>query len=836
MRVMTIRSVCSGCRAAYQLPDNLAGKKVKCRHCGQVFLAAATPGPTPPEAAAEAGARPHAPAAPTRQPAPRPQPEERVAEQEVPERPPAATPRRRSVPPPEEDDASDVPAEVMDREERPRRARRRAPVEEEDGDEERPRRKKGGVSLLTVFAGTLALLVIVAAVGLGAYFMFEYKPASQGNPQQPPNVPPFAFRPPDESPLMERQANLDAYFRTPEEPPLHGLEFTEPPPASEPGPGNGKAPRPSRNTTGQLTPEVLQRIKDATVYLRVKLHEGEAEGSGFFCGGPGLVLTNAHVVGMLTPGAPEPASIRVVRNKGEKEESSFPAKLVALDRDADLALLSVQKEGMPEPLVVKSAQDLQETQPVYVAGFPLGEVPGKSITINKYELSSLKKEKGVLDKLQVHGDMLPGNSGGPLLDADGDVVGVCVAILRNTRINFAIPGDKVLRLLNGRLAELNLGSPTQAEGGLQVPVTMRLADPLGRVSQAALDFWVGKPGPARPGSWTAPEPQPGDGTRQTLALVVKEQVGHAELPLPPLPPGQAYWVQPNLVNRNGTRVWLSAQVYQPTPPVERKPARLAFQPAAETPLLLERWSALQFTDPFGHDHHALVTTETRLTDAARGRQGNDRTLSRQFTGYKEGLSVDGETRVTKRLQNIGPNLQFVASNPVVDAQGTTKSDEIDLKIKNAPPQAKFDLMEFREQMRKVLAGLEVPLPGEEVQPGQTWKARRSLPIDATWKQLQLLPPEVWGTAEPELDVTYTYTGLRTVNGAEQAVIHLEGQAASQGPTGGTGGRLSGTAVVDLATGQVVEEEVTTQATLELAVAGSTVVKVHGTILTRLRKE
>src|SRR5262249_12939174 len=178
-----------------------------------------------------------------------------------------------------------------------------------------------------------------------------------------------------------------------EELPLKGLEFTEPPGGGAAGP-DGDAPKGTRNTTGQLTPEVLQRIKEATVYLQVNMSQGEGAGSGFFVGEPGTILTNAHLVGMLQPTAAEPTSIRVVRNKGEQNETSFPAKVVAVDHEVDLAVLSVPKEGMPEPLVVKSAQHLQETQPVYVAGFPLAEVPGKSITINKYELSSLQKENG----------------------------------------------------------------------------------------------------------------------------------------------------------------------------------------------------------------------------------------------------------------------------------------------------------------------------------------------------------------------------------------------------------------------------------------------------------
>jgi hypothetical protein len=573
--------------------------------------------------------------------------------------------------------------------------------------------------------------------------------------------------------------------------------------------------------------------------LRVKSSQGESEGSGFFVGEPGLVLTNAHVIGMLAVNAPEPTSVKVVRNKGEKNETSFPAQVLAVDHEVDLAVLSVPKEGMPEPLVVKSAEHLQETQPVYVAGFPLGEVPGKSITINKYELSSLKKEKGVLEKLQVHGDMLPGNSGGPVLDADGEVIGVCVSILRNTRINFAIPGDKVCGFLNGRLAELTLETPARIEGRLQAPVTMKLVDPLGRVRRAELDLWTGKPGPGRPGSRTAPEPQPEDGPRQTLSLPLQQQAGRGELPLPPLPPGQAYWLQPSLINQAGNRVWLSAQVYQAPPPVERKPAKLLLKPAAEWPLVLERWSVLQLPDATGREHRVLLGLETRVTDAAKGGQGTGLTLGRRFAGFKEGVSVDGEVRMTRRMQHLGPNMPFLATTRVVDGQGVVIRDEVDSNLlQTAPIQSRRDLNAYGEEMDKFLQGLEVALPGRQVQPGETWKTRRPMPFDTTWRLLSGVQVPLWATVESDpVEITYTYAGLRTANGVEQAVLNLKGQSVQPaGRLPGSGGWLSGTAVVDLATGQTVEEELTVQATASLNVLNGGAIRAHGTLVARLRRE
>jgi predicted Zn finger-like uncharacterized protein len=694
------------------------------------------------------------------------------------------------------------------------------------------RRPKGELSPLMIFAATFALLVILVAGGLGAYFLFGRSPPpkQEGPPEAGPLFPPGV----DENPLIERQAHLEAYFRAPEEPPVSRLEFTEPPWAAPDGP----APEPVANPTGQLAPAVLQKIKESTVYLRVQMNQGAAEGSGFLAGAPGFVVTNAHVVGMLGRSAPPPASVQVVRNKGEKNEITLAAQLVAVDPDADLALLSVPREGLPAPLTVKSAERLRETQPVYVAGFPLGELPGKNVSINKYDLSSLKKENGVLEKLQVHGDMLPGNSGGPVLDAEGDVVGVCVSILVNTRINFAIPGDKVLRFLDGHLAELTLETPVRADSGLRVPVAVRVIDPLGRVARAAVECWVAKPGPARPGSRTPPTPQPGDGPRQELALALQQQAGRGELALPPLPAGQAYWLRPSLVSRSGARVWLSAQVYRPPEPVERKPARLVWQPPDERKLVLERWSVLQYTDAHGHDHRGLLTGEVRLTDTARGKQGADLALYRQFTGLKEGVSIDGQVYMPGRLEYVPANLQLLADTLLLDAQGTTRRYDIDVKLRDATPAAKVHLAALEQDVERFLQGLEVPLPGKEVRPGETWSASRPLPIDGTWKELEVVPAQAWMTAENEsLEVTYTYEGVRSANGAERAVIRLRGQAAPRPGGGrGAGALVSGTALVDVATGQVVEEEVTAPSHVELVFLNMLAAKAQGTVAARLRRE
>src|SRR5207249_3424636 len=150
--------------------------------------------------------------------------------------------------------------------------------------------------------------------------------------------------------------------------------------------------------------DIVERIKAATVFLRVLLPDGNlAQGSGFFGGERNLILTNAHVVGMLRPGSNRPKSIEAVRNKGTAHEKKFDAELIGLDRGWDLAVLRIQGGDAPPPLEIKSAGSLRETQRVWVAGFPLGERPGNEITVNESSVSSLRRDdSGNLTRVQVN--------------------------------------------------------------------------------------------------------------------------------------------------------------------------------------------------------------------------------------------------------------------------------------------------------------------------------------------------------------------------------------------------------------------------------------------------
>src|SRR5206468_9188430 len=144
-------------------------------------------------------------------------------------------------------------------------------------------------------------------------------------------------------------------------------------------------------------------------------------------------------VGMLRSDTPPPR-LEVVLNSGEPDERTLVGKVVGVDRNSDLAALRLDYQAdLPEALPVASAAALFETQQLWVFGFPFGERLGKNITVSATAVSSLRKDAdGLLEKVQVNGGMHPGNSGGPVVDADGRVVGIAVSGVVGTQINFAI--------------------------------------------------------------------------------------------------------------------------------------------------------------------------------------------------------------------------------------------------------------------------------------------------------------------------------------------------------------------------------------------------------------
>jgi serine protease Do len=163
-------------------------------------------------------------------------------------------------------------------------------------------------------------------------------------------------------------------------------------------------------------------------------------------------------VGMKKIDDPEPL-INLVVNSGQGEdEYRLDGEVVAVDGENDLAvirptLLEVGKRTpVPEGLVVPKANTAKELDRLFVFGFPLGSTIGTEISIRPTQVTALRHDTTTkkLSKIQVEGGMTFGNSGGPVVDLKGNVVGVAVSGIKDANINFCVPGEILQQLLANR--------------------------------------------------------------------------------------------------------------------------------------------------------------------------------------------------------------------------------------------------------------------------------------------------------------------------------------------------------------------------------------------------
>ncbi|HEX7490651.1 MAG TPA: trypsin-like peptidase domain-containing protein [Candidatus Limnocylindrales bacterium] len=168
------------------------------------------------------------------------------------------------------------------------------------------------------------------------------------------------------------------------------------------------------------------------------------EGSGFIVSSDGLILTNYHVVASATDLAVIFADAR-----------RLPAKLVSVDAGIDLALIKVDEIGLT-PVVLGDSDRVQVGQLAIAIGSPLGTYTD---SVSHGIVSGLNRTiavgaqpSGISDLLvgliQTDAAVNPGNSGGPLLDAGGSVVGVITATATDARgVGFAIPINQAKALI-----------------------------------------------------------------------------------------------------------------------------------------------------------------------------------------------------------------------------------------------------------------------------------------------------------------------------------------------------------------------------------------------------
>ena len=176
-------------------------------------------------------------------------------------------------------------------------------------------------------------------------------------------------------------------------------------------------------------------VAPSVVHLNVA-HTGEAgrrgTGSGFFFTPDGLLLTNSHVVNRSR-------DIRVLTYEAEE----YAADIVGDDPDSDLAVIRISTSNAPHVRFGRSA-NLRIGQVAIAIGNPFGFEHSVTAGVVSAVGRSLRASTGRLieDVIQTDAALNPGNSGGPLVDSRGAVIGVNTAIIPGAQgICFAIAGD-----------------------------------------------------------------------------------------------------------------------------------------------------------------------------------------------------------------------------------------------------------------------------------------------------------------------------------------------------------------------------------------------------------
>lgn len=167
---------------------------------------------------------------------------------------------------------------------------------------------------------------------------------------------------------------------------------------------------------------------------QTRTYEQKGVGSGFIIDPKGLVVTNEHVIRKAN-------DLTVTLPDGRK----FKGKVIGRDAASDLALIKIDGKDLPS-LKLANPESIRVGQWVVAIGSPLG----LKYSVTAGILSAVNREgiKNRVGFLQTDAPINPGNSGGPLLNLQGEVIGVNTAIIQNAQgIGFAVPVDTVSRVI-----------------------------------------------------------------------------------------------------------------------------------------------------------------------------------------------------------------------------------------------------------------------------------------------------------------------------------------------------------------------------------------------------
>jgi serine protease Do len=285
-----------------------------------------------------------------------------------------------------------------------------------------------------------AIVALVGAI-VGSFVMMLYASTHFANVAGPNNTPPVVSA----APLTggsDQDRIVNAVKRT--KPSVVAIDLTV----------NGKQYIP-------VDPFLQQFFGQQGPYVQRPIR-GNVSGSGFVIDGKGDIVTNAHVVRPDIPNAAV-TNMQVVFANGTKAS----ARLISANIGADLAIIRVEPKNLPPALHLADSDKLQQGQWAIAIGEPYElqqtVTVGVVSAFNRSEPITTETGQTMTFKglLQTSAPINPGNSGGPLIDYNGDVIGVNQSTLRGGAegIGFAIPSNRVKTVVDQMLAHPGITQP-----------------------------------------------------------------------------------------------------------------------------------------------------------------------------------------------------------------------------------------------------------------------------------------------------------------------------------------------------------------------------------------
>lgn len=192
--------------------------------------------------------------------------------------------------------------------------------------------------------------------------------------------------------------------------------------------------------------DFYNKVKPFTVEVWIKVGNGREPATGMIVDGNGIILTNYHVI-------ENDPTMRVKLSDGRE----FTGKVIKTDRSVDLALIKIDgASGLPTTPFAESSTNVKVGDTVYALGSPEGYhwklTASQVIRLSSICTSEPSKLRCIRTK---RGLLLPGNSGGPLLNPAGQVIGINRAIQEGTGEGVSIP----VEVIKSFLAQMGMQPP-----------------------------------------------------------------------------------------------------------------------------------------------------------------------------------------------------------------------------------------------------------------------------------------------------------------------------------------------------------------------------------------